>query len=115
MNFKNLDEITPVPTSHGCGLKKVLLSSDESGTAITQIAITELKCGSVVDPHRHPTMEECFLVCSGKLRMSVRGVMCECGPGCFISIEAGEEHGLEAVTDCRIVTVGCATKSEKNE
>jgi hypothetical protein len=40
---RSLSDITPVPSSHKVGLKRVLLAAEESGCAITQIAVTDLR------------------------------------------------------------------------
>ena len=42
---RSLTEIHPIPSSHKVGLKRVLLSAEESGCAITQKAVTDLKSG----------------------------------------------------------------------
>ncbi len=44
---RSLNDITPVATSHNAGMKRVLLSAQESGCGITQIAITDIKAGEV--------------------------------------------------------------------
>ena len=40
---RSLPSIRPVPSSHKVGLKRVLLAAEESGCAITQIAVTDLR------------------------------------------------------------------------
>lgn len=42
---RSLTDIHPIPSSHKVGLKRVLLAAEESGCAITQIAVTDLKAG----------------------------------------------------------------------
>jgi hypothetical protein len=49
MMIRSLTDITPVPSSHKVGLKRVLLAAEESGCAITQIAVTDLKAGEVAE------------------------------------------------------------------
>lgn len=48
---KEFSDILPVSTSHHVGLKTVLLSSQETSSSLTQIAITELHKGDFVDTH----------------------------------------------------------------
>lgn len=108
MIFRNLDEMLAVPTSHGCGLKKVLLANGESEAPITQIAVTELRMGTFVETHTHPSMEEFFLLLSGKLEVSINGCIRKLNEDCFIQIEAGCGHSLKALADCRLLTIGCA-------
>ena len=43
--LKHLNDIEPVATSHGVGLKRVLLSKAETEAGLTQIAVTRLKAG----------------------------------------------------------------------
>lgn len=41
--LKDISEIAPMLTSHGVGQKQVLLTNQETVTAITQIAVTTLR------------------------------------------------------------------------
>ena len=43
----SLSDLTPEPSSHQVGMKRVLLAAEESGCAITQIAVTDLKAEEV--------------------------------------------------------------------
>lgn len=108
MIFKNIEQIPVVKTSHGCGLKKVLASNDETVSAITQIAETVLKKGETAEMHSHQTMEEFFYILSGELEISVEDKVCHCAKGDFLIIRPGEKHSLKALSDCRMITVGCA-------
>ena len=42
---RTISDISLGAISHKAGLKRVLLSADESGCAITQMAVTDLKAG----------------------------------------------------------------------
>lgn len=108
MLIKHLPSIVQIPTSHLCGMKQVLLSNDENTSSITQIAITVLRNGETAKSHFHTDMQELFLVLSGKIRMTVNGVQNECAEGDFIIVDCREVHELHALTDCRLLTVGCA-------
>lgn len=55
---RSLSDISPVPSSHKVGLKRVLLAANESGCAITQIAVTDLKAGEMAEAHVHEDMME---------------------------------------------------------
>ena len=105
---RSLSEIPPIPSSHKVGLKHVLLSAEESGCAITQIAVTDLKAGEVAEAHVHEDMKEGFYVMSGELDMVLDGVVEHCKEGDFVWVECGTRHELRAVTDVRIMTIGCA-------
>lgn len=107
---RSLSEITPVPSSHKVGLKRVLLAANESGCAITQIAVTDLKAGKVAKAHVHEDMMEGFYVMSGVLDMVLDGEVGHCKEGDFIWVRCGVRHELRAVTDVRIMTIGCVVK-----
>ena len=105
---KSLDDIKPVATSHNAGMKRVLLSSKESGCAITQIAITDLKAGDVAKAHVHEDMQEGFYVISGELEVVLDGKTEHCKAEDFVWVECGTRHELRANTDVRVMTIGCA-------
>lgn len=50
---RNLHNIPYIPTSHGAGMKRVLIANEETESKITQIAITELTHGTTIDEHVH--------------------------------------------------------------
>lgn len=108
MLIKHLSSIRQVPTSHSCGLKQVLLSNDETSSNITQIAITRLKQGEMVEEHSHPDMLECFFLINGNLQIKINGAVYQCTENDFIMVDCNERHELKAFTDCRFMTIGCA-------
>ena len=111
---KSLVDILSIPTSHKAGLKRVLLSAKESGCSITQIAITDLKAGEVAKAHVHEDMQEGFYVMNGELDVVLDGVVEHCIEGDFMWVEHGMSHELMAVTDVRVMTIGCKiNKSEE--
>lgn len=105
---RSLQEIQPVPSSHKVGMKRVLLTAEESGCAITQIAVTDLKAGEVAEAHVHEDMMEGFYVMSGVLDMVLDGEVEHCKEGDFVWVRCGVRHELRAITDTRIMTIGCA-------
>ena len=98
---RSLDNITPVPSSHKVGMKRVLLAANESGCAITQIAFTELKAGEVASGHVHEDMQEGFYVMSGELDVVLNGAIEHCVADDFVWVECGTRHELRAQTDVR--------------
>lgn len=108
LHIKHLSGIECVTTSHGCGEKRVLIGKDKTDTDITQIAVTRLEAGECVDEHTHRTMEEMFLILSGSVEFTSDGEKTVCVKEDFIHIEAGTPHGLRALEDTRLLTVGCA-------
>ena len=105
---KSLEYIQPIPTSHNAGLKRVLLSAKESGCAITQIAVTDLKAGEVAAAHTHADMQEGFYVLSGVLDIVLEGATEHCLEEDFVWVPCGISHELRAITDVRVMTIGCA-------
>lgn len=107
---RSLQEIQPVPSSHKVGMKRVLLTAEESGCAITQIAVTDLKTGEVAEAHVHEDMMEWFYVLSGELDMVLDGEVEYCKEGDFVWVKSGTSHELHAKTDVRMMTIGCVVK-----
>lgn len=107
---RSLSDITPVPSSHKVGMKRVLLTAEESGCAITQIAVTDLKAGEVAVAHVHEDMMEGFYVMSGELDLVLNGGVEHCKEGDFVWVRCGVRHELRAVTDVRMMTIGCVVK-----
>lgn len=105
---RSLSEIFPVPSSHKVGMKRVLMAAVESGCAITQIAVTDLKAGEVAETHVHEDMMEGFYVMSGVLDMVLDRELLRCVKDDFVWVESGARHELRAQTDVRVMTIGCA-------
>lgn len=116
--IRKLSDIVPISTSHGVGQKRVLLSGNESGCSLTQIAITELKTGEIASAHIHPDMQEAFYVLDGELEILVDGMPNICHKDSFIYVDNGVSHMLKAISDCRVMMVGCEiekrTENSKN-
>lgn len=112
MKIKNANKITPMHTSHGCGEKFVLASADETISNITQIAETVLYKGETAEMHAHDTMEEFFYILDGEIEFLSNDGSILCGKGDFIHIMPKELHGLHAVTESRVLTIGCATQEK---
>lgn len=104
---RSLNNITPVPSFHKVGIKRVLLAEEESGCAITQIAVTDLRAGEVALAHIHSDMQEGFYVMSGSLDITLDGETLHCVKDDFVWVECDMSHELRAVTDVRIMTIGC--------
>ena len=106
--LKHLDQIVPRLTSHGVGLKRVLLSGDETRSAVTQIAVTRLVEGEVAAEHRHESMEEYFYFLKGEAVVCVDGRELLCREGDFLQVECGRSHSVSAKSDVEMLTVGVA-------
>ena len=113
--IRRLTDIAPVTTSHGVGQKRVLLSSNESGCSLTQIAVTELKAGEIAAAHVHPDMQEGFYVLDGELDIELDGKKTTCSKDIFVYVEKCTSHEIHALTDCRIMTIGCVIEASRNK
>lgn len=105
---RSLHDIQPIPSSHKVGLKRVLLAAEESSCAITQIAVTDLRAGDVAEVHVHEDMMEGFYVMNGELDMVLDGEVKHCKEGDFVWVRCRTRHELRAITDVRMMTIGCA-------
>lgn len=113
--LRHLTDIVPVTTSHGVGQKRVLLSSNESGCSLTQVAITDLKAGEIAVAHVHPDMQEGFYVLDGELEINLDGKKNTCRKDTFVYVEKCTSHELHALTDSRIMTIGCVIEASRNK
>lgn len=85
----------------------MLLAANESGCGITQIAVTDLKAGEVAEAHVHEDMMEGFYVMSGRLDMTIDGETLHCKEDDFVWVKCGARHELRAVSDARVLMLGC--------
>lgn len=107
---RSLSAISAITTSHKAGMKRVLLAANESGCAITQIAVTDLRAGEVAGSHIHPDMQEGFYVISGILDIALNEEILHCKEEDFVFVKCGVRHELRALTDVRIMTIGCEVR-----
>ena len=110
--IKNINTINDVATSHGAGIKKVLCSNDEASSNITQIAVSRLKAEEQVEMHVHETMEEHFIVEDGTIEFVIDDKLMTVTGVTYVMIPAGTKHGIKAVTDCKMITIGCAVQPQ---
>lgn len=113
--IRHLNEIQPKSTSHGVGQKRVLLSSNESGCSLTQIAVTDLREGEVAVAHVHPDMLEGFYILSGSLEVCLDEEKTVCKKDDFVYVDKCTSHEMRALTDCRIMTIGCVVEASRNK
>ena len=113
--IRNLNDISPVLTSHGVGQKRVLLSSSEAGCSLTQIAVTTLREGEIAVAHIHPDMQEAFYVLEGEMEVVLDGKHTICNKDTFVYVEKCTSHEMKAITDCRIMTIGCVIEASRNK
>lgn len=106
---KSLKDIDPIETSHKAGMKRVLLAANESECPITQIAITDLRVGEIAEAHSHEDMQEGFYVLSGELDIVLDGVIEHCQAEDFVWVKCGINHEVRAISDVRMMPIGCET------
>ena len=112
---RTLNDILPVKTSHDVGEKRVLIAANESGCSLTQIAITDLKAGETAIAHIHPDMQEAFFVLSGDLDVALNDTIHHCHADDFMYVNSGTAHELRAVTDVRVMTIGCVIEAMREK
>ena len=117
---RNLFDLQRIPTSHGAGLKRVLIGNEETDSKITQIAITDLDHGAHIEEHIHPDMDEYFYVMKDDHRMyrddnyaddismliTIDGEITECRENDIVYVSAGSRHEMLALSDVTIMTIG---------
>ena len=113
--IRKLDDVSPILTSHGVGQKRVLLSSNEAGCSLTQIAVTSLTEGEIATAHIHPDMQEAFFVLDGEIDVVLDGKHTIITKDTFVYVEKCTSHEMRAITDCRIMTIGCVIESSRNK
>ena len=112
---RNLQEITPTSTSYEMGLKRVLLSANESGCSITQIAVIELKAGEKSAMHIHPDLQDAFYILDGSIEVTIDGEANLCHKDDFIFIEHLKSYELHAITDVQMLAMGCVIESQRTK
>lgn len=112
---RQLNDITPLGTSYEMGLKRVLLSSNESGCSITQVAVIELKAGERSAQHIHPDLQDLFFILDGQIDITIDGEVNHCGKEDFLLIEHLKTYELHAVTDVRMLVMGCVIESQRTK
>ena len=112
---RNLHEITPATTSYEMGLKRVLLSANESGCSITQIAVIELKAGEQSAMHIHPDLQDAFYILDGTIEVTIDGQANLCHKDDFIFVEHLKAYQLHAITDVQMLAMGCVIESQRTK
>lgn len=105
---KNISNIEGVSTAHGIGIKRVLLSSGETDSAVTQIAVTALRDEEEVEAHVHPTMDEHYIILEGNGEMFFNGNWHNCKEGDYLLITKGDKHAMKAKSNMKFMTIGIA-------
>ena len=91
---KLLNDIEPVSTAHGVGLKQVFLSSNDNNSKLTQFAYGTLLPGEGCKKHKHPTMVEYFFFLSGKGEYWLDGKIIKLNQNVFLRIPVNTTHKL---------------------
>lgn len=112
---RNINDMTPATTSYEMGLKRVLLSANESGCSITQIAVIDLKAGEKSAMHIHPDLQDVFYILDGTIEVTIDGEVNTCQKDDFIFIEHLKTYQLHAVTDVKMLAMGCVIESQRTK
>ena len=112
---RHLNDIVSTGTSYEMGLKRVLLSSRESGCSITQIAVIELKAGEKSAQHIHPDLQDAFFILDGEIDITIDGEVNHCKAEDFVFVEHLKSYELHAITDVRMLAMGCVIESQRTK
>ena len=112
---RHLHDISPLGTSYEMGLKRVLLSANESGCSITQIAVLELKAGERSAQHIHPDLQDAFFILSGEIDITIDGQVHHCQAEDFVFVEHLKSYELHAITDVRMLAMGCVIEAQRTK
>ena len=112
---RHLKDIQPAGTSYEMGLKRVLLSSRESGCSITQIAVIELKAGEKSAQHIHPDLQDAFYILDGEIDITIDGQVNHCQAEDFVFVEHLKSYELHAITDVRMLAMGCVIETQRTK
>lgn len=107
MILKNIKDLPSVISSHNSGQKQVLLSKEETDTKISQVAVITLMKGEIGDAHIHWGIEECFYVLCGEMYLIQNEQRVLMKEGDFAKLPMGTKHNLEAISDVKVLSIGC--------
>lgn len=71
---------------------------------------SEPEAGEIAEAHIHEDMQEGFYVLSGELDIELDGQIEHCQTEDFVYVKCGTSHELRAVTDVRVMTIGCESR-----
>ena len=112
---RHLHDISPLSTSYEMGLKRVLLSANESGCSITQIAVLDLKAGERSAQHIHPDLQDAFFILDGEIDITIDGQVHHCQQEDFVFVEHLKSYELHAITDVRMLAIGCVIEAQRTK
>ena len=106
--LKHISNIEGVTTAHGVGIKQILLGSEDTDSAVTQIAVTTIEAGEEVKPHMHISMDEHYFILNGKGVATIEKEQHPIIDGTYLLVTAGVDHSLRAFTKLKMITIGIA-------
>ena len=112
---RNLHDTPQLSTSYEMGLKRVLLSANESGCSITQVAVIELKAGEHSAKHIHPDLQDLFFILEGEIDITSDGQVNHCQKEDFLLVEHLKSYELHAITDVRMLAMGCVIETQRTK
>ena len=71
---------------------------------------SEPEAGEIAEAHVHNDMQEGFYVLSGELDVVLDGQIEHCKAEDFVWVQCGTSHELRAITDVRVMTIGCESR-----
>ena len=106
MDHKKISDVFFQQSSHLSILKKVIFSSFEMTSNITQIAYTELLAGEIINEHCHDSMEEVFLLLDGECEFYLDGSCHLLKKESVIKISPKISHKIKALSITKLFYFG---------
>jgi mannose-6-phosphate isomerase-like protein (cupin superfamily) len=91
MKYISLESLPEIPTAHGVGKKKIMISKDEIPTLL-QFAQATFAPLEIAQAHSHSNAYEIFLIEQGIGLMLINGKEYQLQPGVCIMVEPKEMH-----------------------
>ncbi len=97
-----------VQVNHISGCKRVIFTSTDCDSSVTQIAIGYLSANQFVEEHQHPCMEEFFYFQSGEGLFVINGESFRVYSNTIVRVPVGAKHHLVAKTSLTFFYFGIA-------
>ena len=105
----SLNDLEEFKTNHINVVKRVCFNASEFQSNITQVEITKLITGQIIEPHKYTSMEEVFYVIEGECLFTINENLIVAKPNDCIKIPGNTLHSLKSNNDCTLFYFGVST------
>ena len=99
MKIRKKEDQTITVANHSESIRKTVLIENGDIPQLTNFGTAVFQPGQKVEPHQHATMYEVFYCTSGEIQFMIDGRDYVLKAGDCITIEPGEMHALENLSD----------------